>query len=99
MKKYIVELPNAPKSLQARILVAAVALDTAAHVIRSTPQLPYPSSHLPQLPPPTSPPPYACDEPGCEYRAARASDLTRHKRTHWAAQKDWMLDKPFGGLD
>ncbi|KAJ1615736.1 hypothetical protein T492DRAFT_557512, partial [Pavlovales sp. CCMP2436] len=26
--------------------------------------------------------PYACDEAGCEYSAARAGDLKRHKRTH-----------------
>ncbi|KAJ1618078.1 hypothetical protein T492DRAFT_892667, partial [Pavlovales sp. CCMP2436] len=25
---------------------------------------------------------HACDEPGCEYRAATVSNLTAHKRTH-----------------
>jgi uncharacterized Zn-finger protein len=26
--------------------------------------------------------PYACDEPGCQYKASEASKLKRHKRTH-----------------
>ncbi|KAJ1623021.1 hypothetical protein T492DRAFT_884225 [Pavlovales sp. CCMP2436] len=29
--------------------------------------------------------PYACDEPGCEYRATKTGDLTAHKRTRRAA--------------
>ncbi|KAJ1617776.1 hypothetical protein T492DRAFT_558122, partial [Pavlovales sp. CCMP2436] len=38
--------------------------------------------------------PYACDEPGCEYRAAKAGGhLTRHKRTH-SGERPYACDEP-----
>ncbi|KAJ1640543.1 hypothetical protein T492DRAFT_583900, partial [Pavlovales sp. CCMP2436] len=37
--------------------------------------------------------PYACDEPGCEYRAAKAGNLTAHKRTH-SGERPYACDEP-----
>jgi hypothetical protein len=37
--------------------------------------------------------PYACDEPGCGYRAAEASTLKKHKRTH-SGERPFACDEP-----
>jgi uncharacterized Zn-finger protein len=37
--------------------------------------------------------PYACDEPGCEYRITTAGHLKTHKRTH-GGEQSYACDAP-----
>ncbi|KAJ1616697.1 hypothetical protein T492DRAFT_574680, partial [Pavlovales sp. CCMP2436] len=36
---------------------------------------------------------HACDEPGCDYRATKATHLKMHKRTH-TGERPYACDEP-----